>query len=73
MRDDVKQQAKHLSHVRLEARWKLIRVFGGKVRLVADRALCVGHHVIDILRRGTTILLAFLIVPQIGSGECESR
>lgn len=66
MRDDVKQQAKHLSHVRLEARRELIRVFGGKVGFIADGSLGVGHHVVDILGRGTSIFLAFLIVPQIG-------
>src|SRR5690349_15508000 len=66
MCDDVKKQAKHLSHVRLKARRKLICVFGGKVGFVADRALCVGHHVVDILWRRTAILLAFLIVPQVG-------
>lgn len=66
MRDDVEKQAKHLSHVRLKARGKLICVFGGKVGFVADRTLRVGHHVVDILWRGTAILLAFLIIPQIG-------
>lgn len=69
MRYDVKQETKHLSHVRLEARRELIRIFGGKVRFVADRSLRVGHHVVDVLGRGTAILLAFFIVPQIGSGR----
>lgn len=69
MRDDVEQEAKHLPHVRLEARRELIRVFGGKVRFVADRSLRVGHHVVDVLGRGTAILLALLIVPQIGSAK----
>lgn len=69
MRDDVKQQTKHLPHVRLKARRELIRVFGGKVRFVADGTLRVGHHVVDILRRWAAVLLALLIVPQIGSGN----
>lgn len=73
MRDDMKQQTKHLPHVRLEARWKLIRIFGGEVGFVADRTLCVGHHVVDILRRGTAVLLAFLIVPQIGSKSVSNN
>lgn len=72
VRDDVKQQAKHLPYVRLEARRKLIRVFGGEVGLIADGALRVSHHVVDILGRGTAVLLAFFIVPQIGSGRIKS-
>ena len=68
VRDNVKQQAKHFPHVRFESRRKMIRIFGGEIGLVADGALRVGHHVVDILRRGTTVLLAFFIVPLIGSG-----
>jgi hypothetical protein len=68
VRNDVKQQAKHLPDVRLKARGELIRVFGGEVGLIADGALRVGHHVVNILGRRTTVLFAFFIVPQIGSG-----
>ena len=68
VRDDVEQQTKHFPHVRFKARRKLIRIFGGEIGLVADGALRVGHHVVDILRRGTAVLLAFFIVPLIGSG-----
>lgn len=72
VRNNVKQQAKHFPHVRLEARRKLIRIFGGEIGLIADGALRVGHHVVDILGRGTTVLFAFFIVPQIGS-EIDKR